>query len=163
ESTSEHLPASSGAMLRRGGAATQRKDDEMTSNLKTLGLAVVAMLAIGAMAASAAQGEITDPAEFRASQAGEEIKSERPAKHEFSTAAGSYTCNIAKFNGTQANLHQTTITLNAEYKECHLILLGGLITKDVTVTMNKCDFTLNATKTTKPAGTVIAYLADAGI
>jgi hypothetical protein len=119
----------------------------MTRNLKALGLALVAVFAMSAMAASAAQAEgvseLTPQENKHVIITGEQI-----GKHVFITAAGQeLTCETAKFDGT-INGNSTTLTVEPTYSNCHTTFPK----LPATVTMNGCDYLFHG-QLTNPANT----------
>jgi len=129
----------------------------MTRNLKVLGLALLAVFAFSAVAASgasAAQAKFTC-----AVAAGElcEIHAEQAAgttdTFTIEGVPSPLTCVIANATGflEESEVHKKGpespwATFTPEYKECHVVLLG--VTKFVTVTHNECRYTFEATKNT---------------
>ncbi len=122
----------------------------MIRNLKTLGLALVAVFAISAMAASAASaqnGILTSDGEFTLNGAitGPEVENSL-------TAFGQVvTCPLAGYTGHKANVtphvkipnNSSEFTLTPIYGICKV---GNTI--KATVDLNGCDFTLDLGKTT---------------
>jgi len=108
----------------------------MFSKFKTGGLATIAVLAIGAVAASAAQA-----GEFTASKYPATITGTQTVKHEFKFQTGEVICAKATFDGTLEAASET-LTITAEYKECATPGAGG-----VTIKMNSCDYLLHAGET----------------
>jgi hypothetical protein len=126
----------------------------MIRNLKALGLALVAVFAMSAMAASAAQAVTDDaqvtvetfPAIFDGTQNGVQV---------FNREGRTMTCTTAEFHSeVQSTDSKTTITVKPTYSGCHsnIPLIGTL---PMTVTMNGCDYLLHLTKDT-PSGTFTA-------
>jgi hypothetical protein len=109
----------------------------MYTKLKTVGLALIAALAISAVAASAAQA-----GEFTASEYPATITGTQTSKHEFKFNTGTVNCAKATFDGTLAAASET-LTITAEYKECATAGGGGA----VNVKMNSCDYLLHAGET----------------
>jgi hypothetical protein len=111
----------------------------MTRNLKLLGLAVMALVAMSAMVASGAQAVQYTAAEYPAT-----IKGEQSTTHNFVIGGNrTLTCDEATFTGSLSEA-SSSITINATYGSagtaCHVILLEN--TFDATVNMNSCDFLL---------------------
>lgn len=120
----------------------------MTRKLKSVGIAMVAILAMSAVVVAAAQA-----ATFTSTKAGA-ISSEQTTKHEIKTKAGTIKCSSVTFSGVAA-LSSSTQTLTPTYSGC---LLGGVL--EVTVTMNGCDYLMNASGTIQiacPAGKSIQF------
>ncbi len=107
----------------------------MLSKLKIGGLALIAVIATGAVGASAAQA-----GEFTADEYPATITGSQTAKHEFKFQTGTVVCAKAAFDGTLEEASET-LTVKADYKECKTPN-GG-----VNVKMNSCDFLLHAGET----------------
>ena len=108
----------------------------MIRNLKTLGLAVMAMFALTAVAASAAQA-----VEFHSEIENTTItaKTEAGSNSVFDAAGASISCASGTFTGTQAAKASPTLTVTPAYSGC--TFLGVL---NVPVNMNGCQYTFNA-------------------
>src|SRR4051812_44065241 len=100
----------------------------MTGKLKRLGLVLVAVAALAAVGASAAQA-----GEFTAENYAATITGNQISKHTFKFEAGTDVCTVATFHGTQAAAAET-LTLNASYENCATPNGGAA----VGVTMNSC-------------------------
>jgi hypothetical protein len=112
----------------------------MIRNLKALGLALVAMLAMSAVVASAGQAANFTAAEYPATLTGEQIASE---KHVFTVAGGrKVTCEGATFSGTLTS-PSSTQTITPAYSACHANILGAIL--PATVTFNDCDYLFHVT------------------
>jgi hypothetical protein len=94
----------------------------MTRNLKTLGLALVAAMAMTAVMASAAQ------AQFTADKAPVTLTAGQTSQHVFSTAEGEVTCDVAEFHGTAANTSQNSVTMTPIYTDCEAFGMPADIT-----------------------------------
>ena len=86
----------------------------MNRKLKALGLALIAVLAMGALSASAASAgtfhsEIATDTVIKGEQIGTDV---------FTVNAGTVKCNEAKYNGNQAGATATTVKVTPEYSEC---------------------------------------------
>ena len=108
----------------------------MIRNLKTLGLAVMAMFALTAVAASAAQAiefhsEIENTTVTASTEAG--------SNSVFDAAGASISCASATFTGTQATKTSPTVTVTPAYSNC--TFLGVL---NVPVKTNGCQYTFHA-------------------
>jgi hypothetical protein len=107
----------------------------MTRNLKVLGLAVMAVLAMSVMAATAAQAKT-----FTASAGVYPVTGESSivTPNIFTVEGGrEVTCEKTVFHTTlPAASEQLTVT--PTYSECHAKILGNKL--DATVTFNKCDY-----------------------
>ena len=109
----------------------------MTRNLKALGLALVAVFAMSALAAGSASA-----AEFHSEGENTTVKASQVTTHVFKTTAGEVTCAKATFEGNQAAKTASSITVNASYTECHINFFGTKVS--ATVNMNGCDYVLYA-------------------
>ncbi len=107
----------------------------MVSKLKIGGLALLAVVATGAVAASAAHA-----GEFTASEYPATITGSQTAKHDFKFQTGTVSCAKAAFHGKLEEASEA-LTVKADYKECKTP--GG----GVSVKMNSCDFLLHAGET----------------
>jgi hypothetical protein len=87
----------------------------MIRNLKALGLALVAVFAMSAVAASAAGA-----AEFHSASAGTALKGTQVGNHVFTVGSGfgSIKCTTANFTGTATNKTEKDQTITPEYKGC---------------------------------------------
>lgn len=109
----------------------------MIRNLKVLGLATVAILAMSVVVASSASAhylftsEIT-PTDFTAEQTG---------KHKFTTGGQSVECSVATASGTQIGTSFSEITVTPTYSGC---TYAG---KTTHVTMNGCAYTFTGSTT----------------
>lgn len=136
---------------------SKRKEKRMIRNLKALGLALVAMLALGAVMASAASaqnGEATSDEEVPFTLTGEETGT--LLQNSFTSALGNITCDGSTYTGHKYNEtpHKyippgaNTVTVTPHYAtKCftHIPVLG---TRPTTVTLNGCDFVLHIGATT---------------
>jgi hypothetical protein len=120
----------------------------MIRNLKALGLAVVAVLAMSAVVASAAQAEAgTVTAEkYPVTLTGSQVGTNELV---VGNGARRVSCATANAHGTLAAA-STSLTLTPSYSTC--TSTGGL---PVTVTVNGCDYNLAPTKVTATTGNVI--------
>jgi hypothetical protein len=115
----------------------------MTRNLKALGLSLVAVFAMSAMAAQAASAHQFfsegTPTVLTASQIGE---------HVFK-AGGEVKCTTATFAGTQTGTETDTITIHPTYgKGGGKCSIAGIIT--VTVTTTGCNYIFGSDTATSP-------------
>ncbi len=99
----------------------------MIRKFKALGLALVAVFAMSAVAASASQA-----AEFHSSADETFLSGEQAETHEFTVGSGfgSITCENASFTGTSTETVSTDITITPAYSGC-VDILGRTV--DVTV------------------------------
>lgn len=120
----------------------------MIRSLKTLGLALAAVLALSAMAASSASAapKLTPvPEEYPVTLEGTQV-----GNHVFELPGGrKFECTTATFKTqpvTKAEAEESMVTADPTYSGCTATILGTVDT--VTVTMHSCHFTLTATETT---------------
>jgi hypothetical protein len=99
----------------------------MFRNLKVLGLALIAVLAMSVVAASAAQAEPT--IELGAATA--DIEGEQTATHTFTVDGSSIECTTAKFTSTSVANGSTWVTAHPEYSGCTAF---GFLNSSVTTT-----------------------------
>ena len=116
----------------------------MTRKLKILGIALGAVLALNAVAASTASAENGRFTAAVGSEVLSQIHGEQIGTDTF-TISGlpSLTCTTAKETGflEEGGVHKkgsesTWATFTPEYAGCHIVFLG--ITKSITVTVNNC-------------------------
>jgi hypothetical protein len=108
----------------------------MIRNLKALGLAVMAIFALTAVASSAAQA-----IEFHSEIENTTVtaKTETGSNSVFDAAGASISCASGTFTGSQAAKTSPTLTVTPAYSGC--TFLGVL---NVPVNMNGCQYTFNA-------------------
>src|SRR5215204_1807300 len=106
----------------------------MIRNLKVLGLALVAMLALGATSASAA--------EFHGEVENVTLTGAQTTTNTFTTHSGTIHCTVAKFAGTQKAKTTTTVTVTPTYEGCRST---GFIEANVTVDNNSCTYIISST------------------
>jgi hypothetical protein len=114
-------------------AAIDRKETKMTRNLKALGLALIAALALSAVAASGASAEYKFTS--GAGTTNTIVTGEQTTTHEFVTGGQGFKCTVAKFEGTQATATTTTATITPTYENC---TYGA--TRPIDITMNGCTY-----------------------
>ncbi|HEX3240504.1 MAG TPA: hypothetical protein VHR18_10265 [Solirubrobacterales bacterium] len=85
----------------------------MNRKIKTLGVVLASVLAMSAIGASAASA-----AEFHSAVHPQEIHGTQTTSHVFTTNAGTVTCKKATFTGTSAAKTSATQTLSPDYNEC---------------------------------------------
>ncbi len=130
----------------------------MTSNLKLLGLALAAVLALGAISASGASAATEPIAHVFCDGYPCFVTGEQPAaeKHKFVTAAGAIECEVAKFASSEITGPTTGLTITPTQEKCvlHNNLTGT--TDPATVTNNGCDYkyTVHFHETKKGGGVV---------
>ncbi len=143
----------------------------MIRKLKALGLALMAVFAIGAVASSVASAEITKPGLFTFSVGVNElaeIHTEPVGVPAFTVNSLSITCVTVPYTGnpvkTKASPNEDIVEANTKgpestditlsptgFEKCHVVIAG--LTKTVTVTVNGCAMVLDA-KTTETKGVV---------
>jgi hypothetical protein len=105
----------------------------MTRNLKALGLALLAALALGAMAASTAQATIGNAVATIEGGSGV-IHGKDEVAGQLTRNGRTITCTTAHYKSNTVTTGDASITVTPEYSNCHS---AGL---PVTVTMNECAF-----------------------
>lgn len=115
-------------------------------NLKALGLALVAVLALGALTASASSAHVftSDSTTGTTYFTGED-----EVQNEFSTPAGTVTCTTVSFKGKAAGTEQSEVTVHPSYSNCTHSVLG-----EVTVVTTGCDYLLKGATDEKNMATV---------
>jgi uncharacterized protein YaiE (UPF0345 family) len=108
----------------------------MISKLRAVALALVAVTAIGAVSASAAQA-----GEFTAERYPATVTGVQTAGHTFKFMMGTVTCKSATFHG-ELGAAATELTLKAGYGECKTGAGNA-----VTVNMTTCDYRFHAGET----------------
>lgn len=106
----------------------------MLRNLKTLGLIVVAALAIGAVGASPASAA----PQFHFESEHTIITGTQITANEFAFDAGKVKCGVMNFDGTSAVLTTTTVTLKPTFENCKI--KKGEVEAEATFTFNNCNF-----------------------
>jgi hypothetical protein len=142
----------------------------MTRIMKTLGLALVAVFAMSAVASSASAKDLgSHAALFTAGVAAgvqAKIDSEQIAVggNTFTLTSGlKFTCATVKAQGVAvtAGPSSTYVKVTPIYEGCHVVVAG--LTKTATITHNECQYTYNLTTTTTentPAGLSFDRTAD---
>jgi hypothetical protein len=125
----------------------------MIRNLKALGLSLVAVLALGAMMASAAQAAPFFHSESApAIQKGTEVE-----KNKFTTASGTVEC-ASTFRGTTTSTTTTTVTMKPTYSNCTAFGFVG-----ATIDVNECGYMFHLVENSSPAtATVDLECTNAG-
>lgn len=100
----------------------------MTRNLKALGLALVAVFALSAVASAAAQAE----SKFMAAEYPVTIHGSQTTKHIFKYGGNEVTCENAEFNGS-ATAASSEIEIEPAYTNCHVNVLGSILPATVTI------------------------------
>jgi hypothetical protein len=120
---------------------TEREQATMTRNLKILGLALAAVLAMTAVMASAAQAT-----KFHATKYPVKLTAiEDTQDHVFKAGGGQVTCNTTDFTGT-ATEDSSTQTINATYDECEALENEATI-DGFGLTAPNCDYLFHASGT----------------
>jgi hypothetical protein len=118
----------------------------MIRKSKALGLALVAVLAMSAVVASAASASKFESAKYPVNLTGSQSTT-----HKFTAGGTEVTCKSATFKGSASGASETQ-TIHPEYKECTAFGFLG-----ATITTTGCDYKFHAgaeTGTNKHAGTV---------
>jgi hypothetical protein len=98
--------------------------------LKAFGLALLAALALGAVAASAASAV----PQFHAESEDTTLTGTQTVLSELALDVGTLKCEVLKFDGTTQTKTSTTVTIRPTFEKCKLSGENAL------VTMNGCDF-----------------------
>lgn len=112
----------------------------MTRNLKALGLALVAALALAALGVSTASA--TNPV-FHSEAEHTTIFGEQEGRNTFQVNAGTIHCETAKFHGTATQKTTTEIIVNPVYGGCKITTVT-LETLEAVVDMNGCHYLLTS-------------------
>jgi len=114
----------------------------MIHTLKTMGIALIAVLAMSAVATSAASANPLFHTEF----AGTTLTGGQTGivANVLKTDLGEMKCKVVQFGGSQAAQTTTTMTLNPKYEECKI---GG---SNATVTLNGCAYTFHLEEQAEP-------------
>jgi hypothetical protein len=137
---------------RQGNGATKPRTKgriEMIRNLKALGLALVAVFAMSALAASAAQALPELTAGAHGTAVGTEIIHKdvgtgNNVGHEFTVGNRKIKCDEVSFTGDNLATSQTTLTVTPSYNKCTTTPALGVVLHG-TVTLNGCDYMFHAT------------------
>jgi hypothetical protein len=108
----------------------------MTRNLKVLGLALVAALAMSAVAASAASAT---PFEFHSEASSTVLTGSQEGTDVFTTDAGTVSCGEANYIGSQSAATTTTVSVLPTYSNCTAF---GFIS--VPIVVNGCEYLFHA-------------------
>jgi hypothetical protein len=92
-------------------------------HLKTLGLAILALVAVSALSGVAS----ASAAEFHATEKGVAISGEQATSHKFTITGSSVTCTTAKFTGTTEATASTTQKVHPAYEGCTAFGFAGAI------------------------------------
>jgi hypothetical protein len=133
----------------------------MTRNLKTLGLAIVAALALSAVLASAAAAEAGNFAANVAEEETAKIDGSQIGTNTFTINGLSVTCATANLTGKakSAGPQFTEVSLEPVNEKCDVVVAG--IKKTATFTTNGCTYVLNATRQKTESG--VDYPVDLAI
>jgi hypothetical protein len=104
----------------------------MIKNLKVFGLAVMAVLALGAVVANAAMAE-----KFHSEVAATTLSGAQTSTHEFVTNAGTVTCTTAKFAGSTTTKEESSLQIKPTYETCKLSGIGIEVTVNSSATNYK--------------------------
>lgn len=125
----------------------------MKRNLKVLGLAVVAALALSGVVAQAALAvdhtfEVTaSSADLKATNSLHGPEGEETSAHVLSAGAAKISCAEAHFSGKAPTQTADSVTLKPEYKNC---TIGA---NPAQVVVNGCEYTFDSDTTANPAET----------
>lgn len=111
----------------------------MTRKLRTLGLALVAVVVMNAVIASSASASY----EFTSNKANTNLTAAQIGNHTFSTAGQTIQCSTTTSSGTQSGSAASEITVTPNYSNC--TYSAGA--KVVHVTMNGCAYILTGATT----------------
>ena len=132
----------------------------MTRNLRILGVALAATLAIGACAAAVAAAD-----EFRSEGNQAVVMTGKGTNNVFKTTIGSFECTTATYSGTVAATPTASVTLTPSYSGC--TCFGGFA---CTADINGCQYKMNIAGATTgtmeivcPAGQEITLTALGGL
>jgi hypothetical protein len=108
----------------------------MTRNIKVLGLALVALLAMSALASTAS-------AQFESEAESTNLTVSFSSMQKIAPSEGgvAFECNTIKTTGTQTGKANTTITISPSFSNCE-----NFVGASTTVTMNGCKFVFHAAK-----------------
>jgi hypothetical protein len=118
---------------------------------KVLGLALVAIGALSAVAANSAFASY-----HIASASGGSISGSQVTKNEFATDVGTVKCSVATFSGSQATETASTLTVHPAYSGCSL---SGLA---VTVSTAGCSYRFETPVTSEFLHAAVDLLCSAG-
>jgi hypothetical protein len=111
----------------------------MIGNLKALGLAALACLAMSALVAPAASAN----PQFHIEMEDTTLTGGQITPNVLTTDLGELKCEVIKYDGTQGPFTSTTLTLTPIYEECEI----GEI--NATVTMNGCSYVFHLGQNTE--------------
>jgi hypothetical protein len=109
----------------------------MTRNLKALGLALFAVLAMSALSASAASA-----GEFHSEVAHTTLTGSQIGEDVFNVTAGTVKCKEATYSGTQSSATTTTVTVKPAYSECTAFTFVG-----ATIDVGTCEYEFSGDNT----------------
>jgi len=107
----------------------------MNRKLKTLGLALVAVLAMAAISAASASAALE---EFHAGSASGSVKGINVGEETFTVTAGTVRCKVAEYNGTFSASTVKTQVVKPTYKECTAF---GFV--ETPIDVNGCEYRFN--------------------
>jgi hypothetical protein len=111
----------------------------MSRYLKTMGIATLAMLAIGAFAAASSSANPL----FHIEMEDTTLTGAQITPNVLTTDLGELKCETVKYDGTQGPFTSTTLTLTPTFEKCKI---GGVNT---TVTMNGCSYVFHLQQNTE--------------
>lgn len=113
----------------------------MTRNLKALGLALVATLALGATGAPGASAD--EEHSFRSSVEDTVLTGSSASTHVFTFTGGIYiSCTVASLEGTNIGTTRDTLTVHPKYSSCTYSIGGS-----ATIHTNGCNYILDSDTT----------------
>jgi len=116
----------------------------MIRHVKVLGLALVAVFALGATLASGASA-FSFHFNSKSPDGHTIVKGTQIGIHKITTTAGEITCEEASVTGTMTETTATDITLTPTYSKCHINFFGSKVS--ATINMNGCQYTLTSHQT----------------
>ncbi|HYJ21922.1 MAG TPA: hypothetical protein VEW07_07865 [Solirubrobacterales bacterium] len=127
----------------------------MNGKFKAIGLALIAVLALSAFSATAAQGAEVTAGAYPATLTGKDVKTKHGelARLTIGNGARYVECESASLSATLAGpAGQTEVSVSPSYAGC---FSNGLTAVPATVTVNGCTFKLHATTKTEGQATVV--------
>ncbi|HYJ22401.1 MAG TPA: hypothetical protein VEW07_10300, partial [Solirubrobacterales bacterium] len=115
----------------------------MKLKMKSLGLMLIASLAIGAMSGSAAQANNLTAGTYPATLTATDLNTEHGKLAHFTIGTGASFIECTKSNLQVAIAHETTsLTIRPSYEDC---IAKNNTSSPATITMNSCDYELEFT------------------
>jgi hypothetical protein len=131
--------------------ASKRREKDMTRNLKALGLALLAVLALGTMAASTAQA-IVGNAQLTIEGGSGFVHGKDETPMQYTRDGRIKTCATGHYKSNTVTSGATSLTITPEYSNCSA---AGL---PATVTMNGCNYELTFTADPGHTFTAITHI-----